>query len=121
MPCFVVGMESKGLKFSVVKSPEVPKYISTDENRLKQVLINLVGNALKFTETGSITVDVKALQLEGYPSPENKLGNNSDKDVLINREIAELKVPVQFKLNIAVKDTGVGIDRDELDKVFPVL
>ncbi|MCL4248013.1 MAG: response regulator [Anaerolineae bacterium] len=51
--------ERKGLllKFDMVN--HVPRYVATDENKLRQVLINLIGNGLKFTETGGITVRIR--------------------------------------------------------------
>jgi signal transduction histidine kinase len=56
---------------------------------LKQILINLIGNALKFTFKGSITVDIKYMSVEG-------------KDML----------------EIKVQDTGIGLNQDEIDKLF---
>ena len=62
--------------------------LETDANKLKQVLINLVGNAIKFTEEGSITVQVEADPATGRPA------------------------------RIAVRDTGIGIPAERLEKIF---
>lgn len=70
--------------------PEVPKYIKGDALRLNQVITNLVGNSLKFTENGSIRIYCNSTR-------------TSDK---------------QVTLSIAVMDTGIGISPDQLDKVF---
>lgn len=51
--------EDKGLEFKIIKSEPLPQIIETDPLRLKQILINLIGNAIKFTEAGSITVHLK--------------------------------------------------------------
>jgi len=53
---FRVRTEAKGLQLKVTGIDEVPCYIVADENKLRQVLINLMGNAVKYTETGGITV-----------------------------------------------------------------
>jgi len=68
----------------------VPLQIITDKLRLKQVLINLVGNALKFTHAGQITVNVKML--------EENAGS--------------------LKLVFEVRDTGIGISGDKLSRLF---
>ncbi len=54
--------ENKGLVFSLELSPSLPEMISTDETRLKQVLLNICGNAIKFTDHGQITVAVDIIQ-----------------------------------------------------------
>ncbi len=52
--------ESKGLKLIVEPSEDLPRYINTDDKKLRQVLINLLGNAIKFTNEGSVTLKVKS-------------------------------------------------------------
>ncbi|MCA3627274.1 MAG: response regulator [Methylobacterium sp.] len=79
---------SKGLDLSTHLSPTVPGRIGTDPTRLNQVLSNLVNNALKFTESGSVNLTVDR-------DPENP-GN----------------------LRFSVRDTGIGIARDKLATVF---
>ncbi len=68
----------------------VNKYYVADENRIRQILINLVGNASKFTSNGSITIKAELLQ-------------DRDKESL---------------LRISVTDTGPGMDQKELDRLF---
>ena len=61
---FQVQVESKGLQLLFERSADVPQYVQTDEIKLRQVLINLLGNAVKFTSEGSICVRIKS---EGEP------------------------------------------------------
>jgi PAS domain S-box-containing protein len=87
---FDSSMDAKGLRFEVIGIDAVPQYVATDVNKLRQVLVNLLGNALKFTEYGGVTIRVAA------------------EEVTHDR--------VRFKVEVA--DTGVGIAEHELDKVF---
>lgn len=93
---FRLKAEAKGLFLSVNRSPEVPPYIRADEVKLRQVLINLISNAIKFTERGSVTVQVQ--------TPKTAETGRWESDRLI--------------LNFSVIDTGPGIAPNELDTLF---
>lgn len=80
----------KGLLLQQDISAEVPETVIGDKARLRQILMNLVGNALKFTEKGSVSVQVR----------------------LVEKNLAELV------LEFSVKDTGVGIAPDQAEKLF---
>ncbi len=84
-------VQSKGLEMLLNISSDLPKYIWADELRLKQILINLLGNAVKFTEKGEIELKVEALT---------------------NPELQEIKY------RFAVRDTGIGINPDKKLKIF---
>ncbi|MEH2181727.1 MAG: ATP-binding protein [Nostoc sp.] len=87
----------KGLKLTFFNTPELPTTILGDITRLRQVLINLLCNAIKFTETGTIEISVITRK-------------NSD----INHSFAANTEEIQF----SVKDTGIGIPRDRLERLF---
>jgi signal transduction histidine kinase/CheY-like chemotaxis protein len=80
----------KGLFFTLEKNDDLPRYIKSDEGKFRQVLINLLGNALKFTETGSVTLRVWS----------DALAENIQ------------------TLHFEVEDTGIGIDSGHLEKIF---
>lgn len=82
--------ESKGLSIGVTILPEVPMNLIGDADRLKQVLLNLVGNAVKFTSTGGVKIDVRTAAR------------------------TEKHVTLQF----TVADTGIGIPKDSQARLF---
>ena len=94
---------AKGLTLSLEIAPEVPQYIFADAPKLRQILLNLVGNAIKFTEDGRVTLTVTLLEALGQgaaaAAPDSALSP---------------AVILQFQ----VTDTGVGIDPEELDTIF---
>lgn len=81
----------KGLNFNLIISPELPKWILVDGQRLRQILFNLLSNALKFTEKGSVAL---AIQLERYHTTN--------------------EVVIRF----SVTDTGIGIAEENHQKIF---
>jgi len=89
--------QSKGLQLIVERTANVPQYGVTDEGKLRQILINLVSNAVKFTAQGRIILRVQEI---------------SDK---IN---APTNTNAQSRLFFEVEDTGVGIPAEELDTLF---
>jgi two-component system sensor histidine kinase BarA len=84
------GARQKGLELISLFYSDVPDRVRTDSTRLKQILINLVGNAIKFTNRGSVAVRV---MLE-----EEKEENST--------------------LRISIADTGIGMDREQLAQLF---
>ncbi|MBN1933703.1 MAG: response regulator [Anaerolineae bacterium] len=103
---FSLRARQKGLTVVFDLAPSVPQYICTDMSKLRQVLINLLGNAVKFTEQGSITLRVTSRQ-----------GNKGsvDKEGQIP---VPLLTPSLSILSFEIQDTGVGIASDELEKLF---
>ncbi len=84
----------QNLQFIVDRSPQLPQYIIADEGKLRQILLNLLGNAIKFTTQGRVTLHIKALAAaRGDPSS-------------------------PITLSFAVEDTGPGIAPEELPRLF---
>ncbi len=83
--------ERKGLQWGVEISQNVPERIVADPLRLRQVLINLLGNAIKFTETGGVSLGVKA-----FPTSDQRA----------------------CELEFAVRDTGIGIAQEKQRIIF---
>ncbi|MBC6109132.1 PAS domain S-box protein [Pedobacter fastidiosus] len=83
-------IQAKNLEMLLNISPDLPRFVWADSVRLKQILINLLGNASKFTETGEIELKIESLNQD----EENNL------------------------LRFSIRDTGIGIKPDKQEKIF---
>lgn len=84
-----VTAREKGIDLAVRIQPDIPTAVVGDAGRFRQILTNLMGNALKFTEKGHVLVDVKGAELENY---------------------------AQYSISVA--DSGIGIPQDKLHGIF---
>lgn len=91
--------QNKGLELIFERTNNVPRYIKTDESKLRQILINLLGNALKFTEIGRVILRVFVI------------GDNP-------LEIALNSTQNQLNIQFEVVDTGPGIAPEDYQKLF---
>ncbi|MBU0490077.1 MAG: PAS domain S-box protein [Bacteroidetes bacterium] len=89
---FTLKAKEKGLPIHIQVSDEIPGNLITDEKYLRQILFNLIGNAVKYTHTGSIDIYVSTV-------PKNTEGSKID-------------------LKFSIKDTGIGIPPDKLAGIF---
>ncbi len=99
--------QAKGIRFEIQGKAGVLQYVKTDRNRLLQILINLLDNALKFTEKGEVTLSMGTGELEAASAPVRRAPTGTFAQPIGDTQII-----------FAVADTGVGIAADELDKVF---
>ena len=88
---FLLKVRSKGIQFRLDVAKTAPRYIYTDEGKLQQILINLIGNAVKFTQKG---------------------------EVILSARITPKDEEAPALLQIAIKDSGVGIAPEEMDRLF---
>jgi PAS domain S-box-containing protein len=85
-----VRSKAKAVNLEIIRETPLPRTIQTDPTRLRQILVNLIGNAIKFTEIGGVTVRVG-----------------------LDTTVAE-----KPKLRIDVQDTGIGMTQEQIDKLF---
>ncbi len=91
-----IKAEQKGINFIYQAPQQLPQMIEADEKRLRQVLINLLGNAIKFTPVGMVTFSID----RGIREQEDGAGDS------------------QTSLRFQVQDTGVGISPEQLELIF---
>lgn len=84
-----VRAEEKGIQLNVVIAEKLPELIQSDSSRLRQIITNLVGNAIKFTEHGGVEIILRTVEIDGKP-----------------------------KFAIDVKDSGIGMDEQQQAAVF---
>ena len=96
-----IPAEQKGLEFTVDADPSLPDYLMGDSSRLNQVLINLIGNAIKFTLEGGVTMHAEMSDLPSLPEWCPAPAKACDKWFVVR-----------------VTDTGIGIPADKLEKIF---
>ena len=89
-------MAEKNLNVAYYMENDVPYAIQGDSTRLRQILVNLVGNAVKFTEKGEIVMRISAMRLVAQP----------------------INVASKYELHFEVCDTGIGIPTDKQDRLF---
>ena len=91
-----IKAEQKGIQFTFPELSGLPAGIEADEKRLRQVLINLLGNAIKFTDSGVVTFLVSLLEnYSGDQEPANAV-----------------------KMRFQIEDTGIGMTPEQQDKIF---
>ena len=115
---FPLRVETKGLKFCLNLQPNVPQYIITDPNKLRQILINILGNAIKFTQKGSVTLTVSCIYDEEIRSSSviayKPFNHQSSTTNLQPSTVNSQNLILRFE----VEDTGVGIAEAELNNIF---
>lgn len=95
----------KGLTIGYDVDPLIPNRLVGDMTRLRQVLVNLVSNGLKFTEKGEVLVSVTAV-------------SSAQTEAQTNEAIQDSDTLAPIKLHFRVTDTGIGIPPDRLDRLF---
>lgn len=112
---FAQSAHKKGLTLRIEIDPMVPKYLWLDNGRITQVLINLIGNAIKFTEKGTILISAKVGESsEGH----GKLNAETVEPSVGTGEPSEGPCLKTMALELVVTDTGIGIHPQYLDTIF---
>jgi PAS domain S-box-containing protein len=90
---FVGSAQAKGLTLELSLAPDVPKFIHADSGKVRQILLNLIGNAVKFTASGGVSLSV-------FVQPGAS--------------------PAEFRIVVDIQDTGCGIEQNEQARIFNI-
>jgi PAS domain S-box-containing protein len=86
-----VGAVEKGLRFALERDPDLPQFVAVDAGKLRQVLLNLLGNALKYTDSGGVKLTARLARIQGSE-----------------------KAEIRFE----VADSGPGIPQEDCQRIF---
>lgn len=100
------AIQNKGLQLQATEAT-APLMVDADPGKLKQVLLNLVGNAIKFTDTGTISISTRTTSIY----PDGKIAASTGKSLAVNGSGVPHTV-------IVVKDTGIGVAPEQQEKLF---
>ena len=128
---FCFKAEEKGLQLIFYRAEEVPQYLRTDEVKLRQVLINLISNGLKFTHSGGVVIRVSIANNQeetrnrqfAYPTSKQPttLSRSSVQANNQHSRVAQCRQQTtnnKQQINFEIEDSGAGIHPNEIDSIF---
>ena len=114
-----VRADQKGIVFEYTVSADAPEGVYVDEKRLRQVLINLLGNAVKFTNQGQVTFSVSVVEKLTAPPQREGMSETQAITEAANRAAPDLELQqTLYRLRFQIKDTGVGMSQEQVERIF---
>jgi predicted ATPase/signal transduction histidine kinase/CheY-like chemotaxis protein/tRNA A-37 threonylcarbamoyl transferase component Bud32 len=106
-----IRAEQKGISFTYRPRSLLPRFVQADEKRLRQVLLNLLGNAVKFTNQGGVTFTIEVLT---HPTTTPA----SPSEIYPSQTLPNADPSPQTTVRFQIEDTGIGITQAQLQEIF---
>jgi signal transduction histidine kinase/FixJ family two-component response regulator len=124
-----IRAEHKGIHFYLESGDDIPNAVHGDERRLRQILLNLLGNAVKFTDQGSVTLKVNTTPSSSLLKETlaiSKKEYTGDRCLSCDLSLSKAAVPgspdipltKEVVISFKIEDTGVGIASEDMDSIF---
>ena len=118
--------DSKGLELAAQIAPAIPEYLIGDSGRLRQIIVNLVGNAIKFTEQGEVVVEVRQagtadllMNQPGSSLAESEVRRATEPSGFLTPSVVGSEPAArEIELQFIVRDTGIGIPPEKIHRIF---
>jgi signal transduction histidine kinase/CheY-like chemotaxis protein/ligand-binding sensor domain-containing protein len=113
-----IKAHKKNLNFNYLIQPEIPEYLKGDPSRLRQILMNLLGNAIKFTDKGEVLLEIRIEEQEEPKGMDPVLESQDTQEPQEGQQVTNALAGYPVLLHFSVSDTGIGVSPEKQETIF---